>query len=131
MSELKPTINLLGSDVEINGALVLKQDCTIDGTLKGSITSEAAVIIGENGTIEADIKARSVIILGRVVGNVQVLEKCELKPRGVLMGDLHAPRMVIEEGATFVGRSEVRPDVEQELRGEIGGGFSLFRRSAG
>jgi len=131
MSDHRPTHNLLGTDVELTGSITLKTDCTIDCTLKGSITSEAAVIIGENGEIQADIKARSVVIMGRVTGNVQVLDKCELKPRGVLVGDLRAPRMVIEEGATFVGRSEVRPEVESELKTEIGGsGFNLFRRSA-
>mgnify|MGYP000252023103 CR=1 FL=1 len=132
MSDIRNPINLLGSDVELTGSITLKSDCTIDCTLKGTVTSEASVIIGENAEVHADIKARSVTIMGRVTGNVQVLDKCELKPRGVLVGDLRAPRMVIEEGATFVGRSEVRPDVESELKSEIGGsGFSLFRRSAG
>ena len=75
MSDLRPTINLLGNDVELTGSITLKQDCTIDGTLKGTITSEAAVIIGENAEIHADIKARSVVVMGRVTGNVQVLDK--------------------------------------------------------
>ncbi|HET6406563.1 MAG TPA: polymer-forming cytoskeletal protein, partial [Chthoniobacteraceae bacterium] len=41
---------------------------------------------------------------------ITVDERCELKARAVLMGDLKAARLVIEEGATFVGKSEVTPN---------------------
>ena len=34
-------------------------------------------------------------------------ERCELKSKCVLQGDLKAARLVIEEGATFIGKSEV------------------------
>jgi cytoskeletal protein CcmA (bactofilin family) len=45
-----------------------------------------------------------------VHGNITVEERCELKARAVLYGDLKATRLVIEEGATFVGKSEVTPN---------------------
>jgi cytoskeletal protein CcmA (bactofilin family) len=45
-----------------------------------------------------------------VHGNITVDERCELKARAVLQGDLKAARLVIEEGATFVGKSEVTPN---------------------
>ena len=46
---------------------------------------------------------------GKVQGNITVEERCELKGRAQLIGDLKAARLVIEEGATFVGKSEVSP----------------------
>ncbi|MGV3531994.1 MAG: polymer-forming cytoskeletal protein, partial [Chthoniobacteraceae bacterium] len=46
---------------------------------------------------------------GVVNGNVTVEQRCELKTDAELVGDLKAPRLIIEEGATFVGRSEVTP----------------------
>ncbi|MEI9895826.1 MAG: polymer-forming cytoskeletal protein [Chthoniobacter sp.] len=48
-------------------------------------------------------------MLGKVHGNITVEERCELKGRAVLQGDLKAARLVIEDGATFVGKSEVTP----------------------
>jgi cytoskeletal protein CcmA (bactofilin family) len=44
-----------------------------------------------------------------VNGNVTVQERCELKSNAELLGDLKAMRIIIEEGATFIGHSEVTP----------------------
>src|SRR5262249_11746060 len=52
-------------------------------------------------------KTKSITIYGKVHGNVTVTERCELKSKCVLQGDLKATRLVIEEGATFIGKSEV------------------------
>jgi cytoskeletal protein CcmA (bactofilin family) len=51
-----------------------------------------------------------VIVKGKVHGNITVQERCELHSRSQLIGDLKAARLVIEEGATFVGKSEVTPN---------------------
>lgn len=104
------TLNILGPDVEVNGSLRLSQDITINGNFQGDIESEGVVVVGESGHVQADIKARTVCIRGRVHGNVAVTDKCELLPNGILIGDLKAPRMAIEEGAVFIGRSEVSPN---------------------
>ena len=60
--------------------------------------------------IKGEIKTKSVTVLGKVHGNITVEERCELKSRAVLYGDLKATRLIIEEGATFVGKSEVTPN---------------------
>ena len=63
--------------------------------------------VGENADIHGEIKTKSVTVLGKVNGNITVGERCELKARAHLVGDLKAARLVIDEGATFVGKSEV------------------------
>jgi cytoskeletal protein CcmA (bactofilin family) len=60
--------------------------------------------------VRGEIKAKSVIVMGKVQGNITVAERCELRSRSALIGDLHASRLIIEEGATFVGKSEVTPN---------------------
>ena len=47
---------------------------------------------------------------GTVFGNITVTEKAELKASSQLTGDLKATRIIIEEGATFIGKSEVTPN---------------------
>jgi cytoskeletal protein CcmA (bactofilin family) len=49
-------------------------------------------------------------VQGNVHGNITDDERCELKARAVLKADLKAARLVIEEGATFVGKSDVTPN---------------------
>ncbi len=56
------------------------------------------------------MKSKTVIVKGKVHGNITVKERCELHSRSQLIGDLKAARLVIEEGATFLGKSEVAPD---------------------
>ena len=111
MSEVNPTTkNILGADVEIKGTIKFQGDMTIDGKVEGEITSPGVLTVGENAEIRGEIKTKSVTVLGKVHGNIIVEERCELKTRAVLMGDLKAARLMIEEGATFVGKSEVTPN---------------------
>ena len=105
-----PTKNILSSDVEIKGSLKFQNELTIDGKIEGEITSAGVLTVGENAEIKGEIKTKSVTVLGKVHGNITVEERCELKAHATLFGDLKATRLVIEEGATFVGKSEVTPN---------------------
>ncbi len=107
MSQLTP--NHLSKDVEIKGTITFDTNLFIDGKLEGEILSSGTLTIGENGHVKGDIQAAAVSIHGVVNGNVTVEQRCELKTDAELVGDLKAPRLIIEEGATFVGRSEVTP----------------------
>ncbi len=102
--------NILSSDVEIKGSLKFQNELTIDGKIEGEISSSGVLTVGENAEIKGEIKTKSVTILGKVHGNITVEERCELKAKAVLHGDLKATRLVIEDGATFIGKSEVTPN---------------------
>jgi cytoskeletal protein CcmA (bactofilin family) len=104
------TKNILSSDVEIKGSLKFQNELTIDGKIEGEITSTGVLTVGENAEIKGEIKTKSVTVLGKVHGNITVEERCELKSHATLFGDLKATRLIIEEGATFVGKSEVTPN---------------------
>ena len=102
-----PNKNILSKDVEIKGNIRFTNELIIDGKIEGEIYSEGVLTVGENADIRGEVKTKSVTVLGKVVGNITVTERAELKARAHLVGDLKAARLVIEEGATFVGKSEV------------------------
>jgi cytoskeletal protein CcmA (bactofilin family) len=102
--------NLLSSDVEIKGSIKFQTELTVDGKIEGEISSPGVLTVGENSEIKGEIKTKSVTVFGKVHGNITVEERCELKARASLFGDLKATRLIIEEGATFVGKSEVTPN---------------------
>ncbi|MEY5015765.1 MAG: hypothetical protein RIS92_2123 [Verrucomicrobiota bacterium] len=104
------TKNTLAADVEIKGSIKFQNDLTVDGKIEGEILSNGVLTVGENAEIRGEIKTKSVTVFGKVHGNITVEERCELKSRAVLQGDLKAARLVIEDGATFVGKSEVTPN---------------------
>jgi len=111
MSEITlPKTNTLASDVEIKGSIKFLNDLTIAGKVEGEIISPGTLTVGENAEIRGEIKTKAVTVLGKVHGNITVEERCELKAHAVLHGDLKAARLVIEDGATFVGKSEVTPN---------------------
>ncbi len=101
------TRNVLNSDVEVTGSLRFSDDLLIDGRVDGDISSEGVLSVGENAVIRAEINTKSVIIHGKVIGNVTVTDRVELKSTAELVGDIQAATLAIEAGAIFIGRSTV------------------------
>ena len=91
------TRNVLNSDVEVIGSLCFSDDLLIDGTVEGDISSEGVLSVGQN----------AVIIHGKVIGNVTVTDRVELKSTAELVGDIQAASLAIEGGAIFIGHSTV------------------------
>lgn len=110
MADIHASKNILSSDVEIKGSIKFQNELIIDGKIEGEIISNGVLTVGENAEVRGEIKTKSVTVLGKVHGNITVEERCELKTRAQLLGDLKAARLMIEEGATFVGKSEVTPN---------------------
>ena len=102
--------NVLNADVEIKGTLKFAGELTFDGKLDGDITSDGALNVGDNAVIKGNLNVSSVVLRGKVNGNVTAREKIEIKAKTELFGDIRAPKLVIEEGVTFVGKSEVNPN---------------------
>ena len=109
VSEPSTSKNILTSDVELTGTLTFDTELIFDGKLDGEIISEGTLILGKNAVVKGEVRTKSVTIHGTVNGNVTVQERCELKSNAELLGDLKAMRIIIEEGATFIGHSEVTP----------------------
>ena len=109
VSEPSTSKNILTSDVELTGTLKFDTELIFDGKLDGEIISEGTLILGKNAVVKGEVRTKSVTIHGTVNGNVTVQERCELKSNAELLGDLKAMRIIIEEGATFIGHSEVTP----------------------
>ncbi len=106
-SLMSPNKNILSSDVEIKGSLKFSNDLIIDGKIEGEVSSDGSLTVGENALVVGEIRTRSVVLFGRVQGNITVSERCELKSNAVLEGDVSAGTLAIEEGATFMGKSTV------------------------
>jgi cytoskeletal protein CcmA (bactofilin family) len=81
-----------------------------DGKIEGEIQSNATLTVGKSANVQGEVKSKSVIIHGTVQGNIDAAERVELKATAQLIGDLRAGRIIIEDGATFVGKSEVSPN---------------------
>jgi len=102
--------NILNSDVEVKGTVRFTGELTFDGKLDGDISSEGTLNLGDNAVVKGNINANSVVVRGKVNGNIVSREKIDIKTKTELFGDIRAPKLVIEEGVTFVGKTEVNPN---------------------
>jgi cytoskeletal protein CcmA (bactofilin family) len=102
--------NVLNSDVELKGSLKFTGELTFDGKLDGDINSEGTLNLGDNAVIKGTIDVGSLIARGKITGNLVAKDKIEIKAKTELFGDIRAAKLVIEEGVTFVGKSEVNPN---------------------
>jgi cytoskeletal protein CcmA (bactofilin family) len=102
--------NVLNSDVELKGTLKFAGEMTFDGKLEGDINSEGTLNLGDNAVVKGTIDVGTVIVRGKITGNVIAKDKIDIKAKTELFGDVKAAKLVIEEGVTFVGKSEVNPN---------------------
>jgi cytoskeletal protein CcmA (bactofilin family) len=102
--------NVLNSDVEIKGNIKFSGELTLDGKLDGEIHTDGALNLGDSAVINGNINAHSVVVRGKVHGNINAKEKIEIKSKAELFGDIRASKLVIEEGVTYVGKTEVNPN---------------------
>ena len=102
----------IGKAVKIDGQIYSKEDLYIDGDVEGTIElQEHRLTIGPNGKVHANIKAREVVILGNVQGNVEASDKLEVRKDARVVGDIKTARIVVEDGAYFKGGIDtVKPE---------------------
>jgi cytoskeletal protein CcmA (bactofilin family) len=94
----------IGKSVIIKGELSGSEDLYLDGEVEGSIElKQHSVTIGPNGRVKARVSAKSVVIEGKVDGNLIGSERVEIRGTAVVNGDIVTKRIVIAEGASFKG----------------------------
>jgi cytoskeletal protein CcmA (bactofilin family) len=95
-------------DIEIIGTLKLPGERTVTCRVDGEIVSPTTVTIAKDTRVKARITAQSVVVFGTVEGEIHATGRAVLKSSGTLHGDIHAARVLVEEGATFNGKSHVQ-----------------------
>ncbi len=104
---------VIGKSVMIKGQIVSREDLTIDGEVEGTVElHEHRLTVGPHGKVAASVKAREIIVLGTIEGNVDVADRIDIRKDARLVGDIKTARIVIEDGAFFKGSIDIqRPDV--------------------
>ena len=97
----------LSRGVSIKGSVKFLNELLIDGEVDGTIVSTGTLTIGEHARIRGEIRTKSVTVRGTVEGNIFVTERCELQAGCTLRGDIEAPRLMVDQNATFLGSAKV------------------------
>ena len=101
------TAGVIGRGLFIKGELHGEEDLVIEGRVEGEITLEKHLVIESTGVILADIQTENITIKGEMRGNMAATAKVEIHTSARVVGDIVAPRVVIEDGAKFKGHIEM------------------------
>ncbi len=94
---------IIGSNITIEGDITGDDSLIIEGIVRGTVAVKSDVTVTQDGHVEADVDSQSIEIAGSVQGNVNAVDKIDIKAGGRLVGDVKAPRVLIADGAAFKG----------------------------
>jgi cytoskeletal protein CcmA (bactofilin family) len=98
----------IGKSISLKGDLSGNEDLTIEGHVEGRVDLPNNLLtIGANGSVNAEVHAKTVVVVGKVTGNVTGTERIEIQATGLVNGDVSAPRLVVQEGAVVNGSIEM------------------------
>ena len=97
------TSAFLGKGSHVTGKLVFEGPARIEGQVDGEISAQDTLTIGESAIVNAQITGSAIVIHGRVTGDVTARKRLEIRAPGKLIGNIHTPSLVINEGVVFEG----------------------------
>ena len=115
-NEVQPVVNksaskeiktLIGEGCKVEGSFFVPTTTRIDGTIKGDLTGENGIVIGNLGKVEGNVCASEVIVYGTVKGNIEA-DRLELKRGANINGDINVNNLITEQGANFNGKCTMK-----------------------
>jgi cytoskeletal protein CcmA (bactofilin family) len=110
-----PTI--IGSDAKFKGDLSFDKSVKVLGSFEGRIDTKGDLFVASGGTLQADVEAGNIIVEGELNGNIAAKDMVELKESARLQGDLRCERLIVTEGARFVGHCSVGGEIPESPEG--------------
>ena len=98
---------VIGQGITIEGELTADEEVVIQGTIRGKVSVQDALVIEQGATVEADVSAASIVVAGQITGNVTATDRVDLQAGGKLVGDVKTARLTIADGASFKGNVDM------------------------
>ncbi len=105
--------SIIGIGSEFKGEFKINGLLRIDGKFQGTIDTHGKVLVGQSGDATTDIKAKLVVVGGKVSGNIYATERVILLSTGDIRGNIITPSLVMEEGVKFDGNCVINKRAEE------------------
>jgi cytoskeletal protein CcmA (bactofilin family) len=106
----------LGKGSKFSGKLFFEGPVRIEGQVDGEISANDAVIIGETAVVTAQLKGASVVIAGKISGDIIAAKRVEIRPTAKVFGNLTTPILVVHDGALFEGHCTMNPEPKEDRK---------------
>ncbi|MDR0569496.1 MAG: polymer-forming cytoskeletal protein [Spirochaetaceae bacterium] len=104
-NSIEEKTNSFSPDTHFSGFLKFKETLRIEGTFKGTIEAEGALIVAKGAVVEADrICVRSLSVYGTVIAAVLAEDMVDMFPGAQVKGDITAARLRIADEVLFEGQ---------------------------
>ena len=111
----------IGQSIVFKGELTGDEDLEIEGQVDGHVElANHQITIGANGRLKAQVNAKSIIVIGQVIGDLTATERIEIQATGVVEGDLRAPRLNVQEGAVLNGSIDMSAPSAADMKKPAG-----------
>ena len=100
---------VIGAKTVVKGDITGEENLLVEGTVEGTIRISRDLRVGPGGHVKATVNAQSVVVAGELAGDCQAVQRVHIEATGRLTGNIRAPRVIIVEGATFKGNSDMSP----------------------
>ena len=94
----------LDKDVRFDGTIEVPGTFRVEAQIKGNSISSGSLTLGEGARVEGQIEGNHVVVCGRFDGVIFAKGRVEIRPKGIVTGEIHAPCIVIEPGGIFDGQ---------------------------
>ena len=111
---------VIGKGLFIKGELHGEEDLVIEGSVEGTITMQKSLTIETGGRIKADIETENLTINGEMHGNIVATESVSINTNAKVVGNVRAPRVIIEDGARFKGSVDMEVELPEGVRARAG-----------
>lgn len=98
---------VISAGSKLNGNFSSSENIRFDGFIQGNLSCEKKLVIGRDGRVEGDIKAKEAFIMGQVTGNINVPGALHLEKHAAVRGNILAGIISIEDGAIYDGTCKV------------------------
>ncbi len=104
LEKFKDAETIIGASIKVKGNFQGQGDIIIEGSLEGSIKTEANLFIGNSAKVVANVEAKDAVVNGEVRGNLKVKGYLALGSSARISGDIQYKEVSIEKGAAVNGQ---------------------------
>ncbi len=102
----------LGKGSRVSGKLNFEGTVRVDGQVEGEISAQDTLIVGERAVVTAQINGTTIVIRGKVTGDINARKRVEIRSPGRLFGNIVTPSLVIHDGVIFEGHCSMTSGAE-------------------
>ncbi|MBI5025923.1 MAG: polymer-forming cytoskeletal protein [Nitrospirae bacterium] len=98
--------SFLGANTTFYGNIKTQGTLRVDGNIEGNVDADW-VVLGERGFLKGDVRAKGIMVGGKVEGSLKADEVIEIRPKGEVCGDITSPKLIVVEGGILIGKSTI------------------------